>query len=155
MEIRTATKEDTKELIALNMEVHDLHVELEPSVFREISEESISQQILRSLGDKHSSIIVATKDQVIVGYALLQRRTRPAFDMMYERKCVYIDQVCVKSQHRNRGVLKMLLETAKKLALEWGFNRLELDVWSNNINAKGSFTKSGFVTYNEKMKIDL
>jgi len=155
MHIRTAKSEDVSQLVALNMEVHDVHVEIEPLVFREISEEFLGRSILRSLNDENSTIIVAVDELTIIGYILLQRRVRPKFDLMHERKCVYIDQVCVLKKYRHQGVFKMLLTKAKELTREWGIKRLELDVWSNNVGAKSSFLKSGFVPYNEKMKIDL
>lgn len=153
--IREATLKDISQLVTLNMQVHNLHVEIEPSIFCDLSVDSLASSIEQTLNDESSTILIAEINNRIVGYALLQKRIRPKFVMMHERKCVYIDQVCVSEQYRNQGIFKQLLNVSKQLAKQWGLNRLELDVWSNNLDAKQSFLQSGFEPYNEKMKIDL
>ena len=155
MKIRTAQLEDLDHLVALNQEVHDIHVQIEPFVFRETSEGFLKQSITKLLEDTGSIILVAEAEDIIVGYMLLQKRIRPEIEIMHERRCLYFDQVCVSKKHRQQGVFKSLLAKAKVIAKEHGFNRIELDVWSENDGAKRSFLNSGFVPYNEKMKIEL
>lgn len=153
--IRTANTEDLNKLAALNKQVHDIHVKIEPEFFCDISQDSIRASILKSLEDDESTILVAEQGETLTGYMLLKKRVRSKNDLMHERKCVYIDQICVYENYRNQGVFNQLLAKAKELAKEWGFSRLELDVWSNNVDAKASFTRSGFTPYNEKMKLEL
>ncbi|TCS38759.1 GNAT family N-acetyltransferase [Reinekea marinisedimentorum] len=154
MKIRAANTADLNQLVALNREVHDVHVEIEPSLFCSASEEVFKSFWFSKLKDNDSVVLVAQWRGTVVGYLLLRKRFRQKNDLMQERKCAFIEQVCVLENHRGQGVFQQLLVRAKELAVQSGFSRLELDVWSNNSDAKNAFLKSGFMTYNEKMKVD-
>lgn len=155
MKIRQADEKDIEQLVQLNAQVQAVHVDMSPSLFREASNESLAEMLRQTMSGEASIILVAEEDGQLTGYLSLKKLIRPEFALINERKCGYIDQVCVSEQHRRKGIFKKLLTEAKKLVTEWGFERIELDVWTDNQSARDAFIGSGFRTYNEKMAINL
>lgn len=155
MKIRQASQRDVEQLVQLNAQVQAVHVDLAPSLFRKAGNESLAEMLRQAMSDEATTILVAEEDDELIGYLSLKKQIRPEFALINERKCGYIDQVCVSEQHRRKGIFKKLLTEAKRLVNEWGFDRIELDVWSDNQDARDAFIGTGFRTYKEKMRIDL
>ena len=155
MQIRPALEQDVEQLAALNGEVQALHAELFPHIFCAPQFYSTCDWFRRCLLDESLSVLVAEDAGQLTGYLVLQRKISPAHEFTQERQCGYITQVCVGEQFRGRGIFKELLSAAKRLARDWGYQRLELDVWSNNSAAKNAFLRCGFTTYNEKMSSEV
>ena len=67
------------------------------------------------------------------------------------------DRVASWSKHLivPEGIARALIEEAKHRAMHKGMSRLELDVWSENKEAKAAFQALGFTTFNEKMVKEL
>lgn len=155
MKIRQASQRDAEQLVQLNAQVQAVHVDIAPSLFRKASNESMVVMLRQTISDETTTILVAEENDELIGYLSLKKQIRPEFTLINERKCGYIDQVCVSEQHRKKDIFKKLLTEAKRVVNEWGFDRIELDVWSDNQNARDAFIGSGFRTYKEKMRIDL
>ena len=58
----------------------------------------------------------------------------------------------VNPKFRGRGVGSELMKTAAQLAKKWGYKKLELDVWDNNLIAKKMYTKHGFRNIHNRMR---
>jgi GNAT superfamily N-acetyltransferase len=98
---------------------------------------------------------MANVNNIAIGYIFIKiiRRERNPFSNA--REFVYIDQICVTKQFRNKGVAKSLVNKAIKVAKELGIKRIELDYWTRNKPAGNAFRTMGFSTYNEKMFINV
>ena len=155
MNIREASKTDIASLMALNDEVHAIHVRLFPDVFKLTDPAALSEWFRSWLDDDKTTILVAEDADGLAAYLTLRKEERPAHLFVHCRKCAYIDQVCVTEQYRGKGVFRLLLNAARNVAREWGLPRLELDVWSENEQAKAAFVRCGFQTYIEKMKLTI
>ncbi|MDM8522787.1 GNAT family N-acetyltransferase [Desulfococcaceae bacterium HSG8] len=155
MKIKQADNQDIEQLAMLNAEVQAVHVNLFPSLFREASHEAMSKMLRQKLEDESTIILVAEDETQLAGYMILRKQILPEFTLINERKCGYIDQVCVSEKYRKKGIFRSLLYEAKRVVSEWGIDRIELDVWSDNQSARDAFIRSGFRTYNEKMMLNL
>ena len=155
IEITRAAEQDLDTIVALNGEVQGIHVAARPDIFRPVPPAELRDTFLGFLRGENTEILIARLDGEAVGYAVVRVWSRPEHAFCHDRSCVYIDQVAVKKAHRGRGVGGRLLAEAKQLALRNGMQRVELDVWTFNAEAKAFFAGQGFEVYNEKMALTL
>lgn len=151
MEIRKAISSDIPALIDLFQQVQGIHVSLFPEVFKELDLQASSEWFDERLNEEDTVILISFDETGIHGYLLLEVVESPEHLCCYARKCVYIGQICVAEEFRGKGLGKMLVEEAKGVARDRGIDRVELNVWSENKNARDAFASLGFSTYNEKM----
>jgi GNAT superfamily N-acetyltransferase len=155
MKVRQAAPADIPALVALNDEVHSLHVRLSPDVYKPIDPAAAAEWFSGRLEDGGETILVAEDASGVVGYLSMRKEERPAHLFAYSRRCAYIDQVCVTEQRRGQGIFQALLSQAGDVARQWDMSRLELGVWTDNTPAKNAFLRCGFRTYSERMKLAL
>ena len=155
MKIITATEKHLDDLVSLNIEVQNLHVGFEPEIFKKPDHNEIKDFFKDVLGDENKKIFICLAEQRSVGYILLQIGGHEGHAFCYAQKWIYIDQIGVSEKYRGRSVGKRLIEAAKKFAKQHQLNRLMLDVWTVNENAKEFFIKQGFNTIVERMELYL
>jgi ribosomal protein S18 acetylase RimI-like enzyme len=155
MKIRKATVKDVQQLVSLNDEVQSIHLSLFPDVFVKSEKDKVEKWLTQTLGNEPTIILVAEHGDSIAGYMTLQKQVIPAHAFKKERKCGYIDQVCVTESYRGNGIFKAFMNKVKKIVKQWDLDRIELDVWTDNTEAKKAFYNCGFRTYNEKIKMEL
>lgn len=155
MNIREAKISDIDNLVLLNGEIQLLHREISPGTFRETDNNEISQWLLSQVEDAKTRLYVAELNDRIVGYITIKLTTKSENPFMYERRFAHIDHICVCSKLRQSGVGRQMIEYAIAYARYSGVNSLELDVWSDNLNAKKAFQSLGFVSNREQMRLQL
>jgi GNAT superfamily N-acetyltransferase len=155
MKIREAVAADIPAIVALNGEVHDLHVRLFPDVFKPTDPDALAQWFGDWLDDDKKMILVAGDANDLLGYLSLRKDERPAHLFARRRICATIDGVCVTEGRRRQGIFQALLKEARAVARRWGMSRLELGVWSDNTTARKAFIRSGFQSYYERMQLSL
>lgn len=155
MKIRKAAAADIPAIVALNDEVHGIHLRLFPDVFKPIEPAALAEWFGGWLEDDDKVILVAEDTSGLVGYLSLCKDERPAHLYTHSRKWATIDQVCVTEMRRGQGIFQALLEEARAVTRQWGMSRLELNVWSDNTAAKNAFIRCGFETYFERMKLSI
>ena len=74
MTVRRAQPEDLPELVRLNLQVQDLHLEPEPGFFRSPSEDDVEGFSGEVLDDEQKMLLVACDDGKVVGYLLAEIR---------------------------------------------------------------------------------
>lgn len=143
MEIRLAKDSDVKRLAQLLEGVQQLHAEGRPDIFRMGTAKYSDQKIMEIINDKTTPVYVAVIDDNVIGYAFCEIKIEKGTNNLYERKTFYIDDLCVDSVFRGRGIGKKLYEHAKKTAKEQGCFHLTLNVWHLNENALRFYEKCG------------
>jgi ribosomal protein S18 acetylase RimI-like enzyme len=68
---------------------------------------------------------------------------------------LYIQHMAIAPEFRRRGVGTLLLSSAMESARIKGINRVELDVWTFNAEARRFYTKHGFEVFNERMQLSI
>lgn len=151
--IRQANEKDIIELVRLNEIVHQLHISFNVGIFKETRNEDVVNWFAGSLGAKDLIILVAEVESRVAGYMMVKKNDLPENIFLNARRTLYIEQVAVDQTYRGQGVFRSLMQKVIGISEELGYKKIQLDVWTNNDNAKKVFEHFGFVTYNEKMEL--
>ena len=154
MKIIAATEDHLNDLVSLNMEVQNLHVGFEPEIFKKPDHNEIKHFFRDILKDENRKTLICFDENRSVGYISLQIGGHEEHAFCYAQKWIYIDQIGVSEKYRGKGIGKKLIEAAKKFAKQHQINRIMLDVWTVNKNAKEFFKKQGFNVLIERMRLE-
>ena len=102
--------------------------------------------------DSNKLLIVAEENDEIVGY--LYGIIKPK-DATYKYIIAKLEALYIDNNYRNKKIATSLIEYFKKWAISKNANKLEVNVWSNNIKAKSLYEKKNFKTTSETLTIDL
>ena len=105
--------------------------------------------------DPEKDVVVAEKAGAILGFAILHAVCRPATPYMYVRRYLDLDEFCVDAAARRRGVGRALMDFARQVGKERGFDRLELNMWEFNQDALAFYETMGFSTYRRYLELKL
>jgi ribosomal protein S18 acetylase RimI-like enzyme len=155
MDISKATLSDLSELAVMNMEVHRLHVAAHPDFFKDLSLDSIEECFRQFLRDDECKVFVGRHEGKTVGYMVLQLKHQPENPFQKAAKWLYIDHIGVKQKHRGSGFGKKFLEFAAAFARSENVDRLILDVWDFNEEARAFFASQGFRPWIGRMEMTL
>ncbi len=147
--VRTATVADITDIVRLNRDIQDIHVDLDPDIFSNAIEASEFTEFWQGVfADETNTVLVADLDCSIVGYAWIQVQTRPRTVFNHPRRRVYIHHVGVDSSHRRQRTGSLLLRATEAFASDNGIDKIVLDCWSSNNPAQSFFSRSGFTPLN-------
>jgi len=155
MRIIPAQEKHLDILVTLNVEVQNLHVGFEPEIFKVPSPDEIKTFFKNLFKNGNWKILISYEGEQPTGYISIQIGGHEEHAFCYQQKWLYIDHICVKKNFRRKGVGTMLIDAAKDFAKQHNINRIILDVWSVNENAKAFFKKEGFKTFIERMKMEI
>ena len=133
--IRKAEKSDIPRVAELLSQVHALHAELRPDIFKKGSKKYNEQELEEMLNspDEHI-ILVGEHEGKVYGYIMCDILLYSS-DCYVNHKTLYIDDICVDEEahglHVGRGLYDHALEFAKKN----GCYNVTLNVWKGNTNA--------------------
>ena len=145
--VRPATEADYAVLNALRRQVNDLHVQGRPDIFRPGFGEELQRHLLNYFHSDANSAIAAEAEGRVVGFALVDFIRRPASPYNLPRDFYHVAEIGVDPAFQRKGVARLLLAYMKRDALERGFDKIELDVWSFNRSALAFYEAAGFRTY--------
>ena len=140
--IKKATNNDTPAIAELYREQFKEMAKLIPDFIKEGNQST--EFIENTIANEESDILVYENDGVVVGFILLQAKTRPDFSFMLSGKYCYIMDIIVTENHRGKGFGTALMNAAKDWAKERDCNFINLDVLVNNPYAIKLYEKLGF-----------
>ena len=91
----------------------------------------------------------------ICGFAVLSHIVKPENPFMYKRDFLDIDEFCVASANRRRGVATALVDFVRSEAKERGIHRIELNMWEFNQDALAFYESVGFTTFRRYMEMSV
>lgn len=141
--IRKATFDDISVISELYREQFREMSKLIPDFIKE-GDQSV-EFLEKTISNDDSDILVYEDNGNVVGFILLQAKTRPDFDFMIPGKYCYIMDIIVTESHRNKGFATALMNSAKDWAKEQSCNLINLDVLVNNHGAIKLYEKLGFI----------
>lgn len=153
MLVREATNEDLPWLVTLNNVVHELHISFNVGIFKSTTDKNVLDWFKSVVSDEKIVIYVALIDAQVAGYIMARKSSLPENIFLYARKSIYIEQVAVDEAYRGRGIFSALMNEVINLTKSEGYGKVQLDVWTKNIESKNIFEHIGFQTYNEKMEL--
>lgn len=147
--IRKAISSDISAIMDLYREQFREMAKLIPDFIKEGDQST--EFIENIISCDESDILVYENDGNVVGFILLQAKTRPDFDFMLPGDFCYIMDVIVTEAHRNKGFGTALMISAKYWAKEHDCSFINLDVLVNNPGAIKLYEKLGFIPKAQEM----
>ena len=140
--IRKAEPRDIPRIMDLLLQVHEVHVEGRPDLFKAGTTKYSSSEVEEIIADPERPIFVGEHNGIVQGYAfcLFQRHDdwkSPKFTTLY------IDDLCVDEKSRGMHVGRALYEYVLKFAKESGCYNVTLNVWACNESAMKFYEKCG------------
>lgn len=147
--IRKATNKDITAISELYREQFREMARLIPDFIKEGDQST--EFLEKTVSDDNSDILVYETEGEIVGFILLQAKTRPDFDFMLPGKYCYIMDIIVTENHRGKGFGTALMNAAKDWAKDQNCSFINLDVLVNNPGAIRLYEKLGFIPKAQEM----
>ena len=144
MKIRRAEERDIPRLIDLLYQVHRVHAEGRPDIFRLGNKKYTVEELKALLASEETPIYVAEGEKAYVcGYAFCVLQEIKNDISLMDRKTLYIDDLCVdenvRGKHIGTHLYEYVLEEAKRL----GCYHVTLNVWCLNESAMRFYEKCG------------
>ncbi|MCD8294419.1 MAG: GNAT family N-acetyltransferase [Clostridia bacterium] len=150
MIIRRATALDLDGINSLLSQVHELHYEGRPDLFKPGRKKHPDAVLLYILRDDNRPVFVAVPEedsQKILGYIFCVLEDYEADYMHAEIRTLYIDDLCVDEKIRGQGIGTALYNYALDLAGKLGCHNVTLNVWTCNPKAMGFYEHLGLKPY--------
>ena len=155
MVIRLATEMDVPGLLALLKQVGQVHHDIRPDIFPEHTLKYDAIALQDVLQDKARPIFVAVEGENVAGYCFCVHKEQAASSVSTQRRELYIDDLCVDENCRNRGIAGVLYRYACDYAKAGGCDFITLNVWCGNDNAIRFYEKAGMTPRSVTMEMKL
>ena len=144
MNIRRAIEKDIGGINKLLYQVHRIHAEGRPDIFRLGNKKYNDAELSAIIADDNTPIFVAVdeKEQVL-GYAFCIYQEVKNNASLMDRKTVYIDDLCVDATERGQHIGTALYDHVKEEAKREGCSAVTLNVWCLNEGAMRFYEKCG------------
>lgn len=150
--LRTAGLQEAEEIYKLNTELFVVLNNLRGDIYNPIAFPMIF--IKSMINSLNSDYIIVEDDDKIVGYALIEERVSPykEYEGFIEDHYAFIYELVVLPEYRTKGYGKTLIEEAINWAKKRNLDSIELNVLSNNYNARAFYDRIGFEEYQIKLR---
>lgn len=152
--VRRATSDDARTIAEFAIRLFDQHRAYDARRFAEIASiEGAAKFYASQTNAKDAAVLVAEFEGKIVGFAYLQFEPINYADLL--ENAVWLHDLFVDKNARRRNAGKLLIEESKKIAKEFGADKLMLSVAAKNEIAQMFFERVGFKTTMVEMMLDL
>lgn len=148
--IRPASAADYPQVCAILQQVHDLHVDWRPDIYRPCAPALPQEAFLQEIA--HGLFFVAEYQGIISGIlSCMERQIRS--DRQVERRVLFIDTMAVDEARRGQGIGRQLLDFARQFAAVGAYDGLELQVNARNEAARAMYARCGFTEKSINMEL--
>lgn len=141
--IRRAQTVDIPYINNLLYQVHKIHSDFRPDLFKAGSKKYDDQELLKIISNDATPVFVAEQDGNILGYAFCIHKQLINDNNMTDIKTLYIDDLCVEESKRGVHIGSSLYEFVLDYARKCGCYNVTLNVWADNTNAIAFYKKIG------------
>lgn len=149
--IRLATKNDIEQILLLLREVLEVHSEGRPDIFKSGTTKYSREELSDIIQDPTTPVYVYD-DGEVKGYAFCVIGVQKETNVLRPYKYLYIDDLCVKSTCRGKGIGKALYLYVKGEAKRFNCTRVTLNVWNLNQNAIAFYEALGLTPLKTTME---
>lgn len=144
MNIRRANERDIAGINKLLYQVHRIHAEGRPDIFRLGNKKYNDDELCAIISNDNTPIFVAVNEnEDVLGYAFcIYEEVKDNLSLM-DRKTVYIDDLCVDVTERGQHIGTALYDYVKGEAKREGCSAVTLNVWCLNEGAMRFYEKCG------------
>jgi ribosomal protein S18 acetylase RimI-like enzyme len=144
MTVRLAKEKDIGRITELLLQVHRVHSEGRPDIFRRGSKKYGEDELKAIIENEKTPVFVAVDgEDVVEGYAFCIYQEVKGDASLEDRQSLYIDDLCVDEGMRGKHIGKMLYEHVLRTAKENGCYHVTLNVWCLNESAMPFYEKCG------------
>ncbi len=140
--VRLMEEKDIDDVSNLLKQVNLVHHLGRPDLFRKNNKYS-KEELKALLNENDYHIFVYESDGKVVGHAFCITKMQEETPLLNQVKTLYIDDICVDSSARNKGVATALFQYVKKDAKDNEYYNITLNVWSFNDSAYKFYEKMG------------
>lgn len=135
---------DSSIVAKLNEPVQNLHHKLYPEIFKPFNSEAVKAYFETAMQDGEAYFYICIEADQTIGYIwfLIVEGNGSAFS--YPKRYIYINQISVNEEHRGRGAGKLLFNAAVEIAKAKDIDKIGLDYWCRNEDAKAIYRSYGF-----------
>lgn len=133
--IRTAGEGDIPALDRLLFQVHKIHSDVRPDIFKAGAKKYTDDELSAILSNEKTPVFVAEVAGSVAGYAFCVHKQLLDNNNMTDIKTLYIDDLCVDAELRGRHIGKALYDYVLSYAKQNGFYNVTLNVWADNKSA--------------------
>ncbi len=141
--IRRASLKDIPYLTKLLLEVHRVHSDVRPDLFKRGAKKYSEEELTSMITTEIDPIFVAVAFDRVIGYAFCIHKEVKKHNSLQDLRTLYIDDLCVDEEFRGEHIGKMLYEYVLAYAKEKNYYNVTLNVWADNINAVKFFERIG------------
>ena len=142
MQIRRATLTEIDGINKLLYEVHKVHSDKRPDLFKVGSKKYTNEELAKIIVDDNRPIFVYVDNDDILGYAFcvfIKNNSNSLTDIL----TLYIDDLCVDENARGKKVGTSLYNYVLQFAKDAGCYNVTLNVWACNNSALKFYEKCG------------
>lgn len=141
--IRRASAADIPALDKLLYQVHKVHSDLRPDLFRQDTKKYTDEELESIVSDAATPVFVAERDGAVLGYAFCVHQQLVGDNNMTDIKTLYIDDLCVDQDVRGGHIGRALYEHVLDYARAAGCYNVTLNVWAGNEGAMKFYESVG------------
>lgn len=141
--IRRAVQSDLEVINKLLFQVHKVHSDVRPDLFRPGSKKYNDEELKAIIADDRRPIFVAERQGTVLGYAFCIHQQHIGEQSLTDIKTLYIDDLCVDETVRGAHVGSLLYEYVLEYARKNGYYNVTLNVWADNVNALKFYERLG------------
>ncbi len=140
--IRRAEKKDIPALGRLLFQVHKVHSDVRPDLFKAGEKKYTEEDLAEILSDEKRPVFAAERDGIVEGYAFCIHQQSEGAGRTGIRT-LYIDDLCVDQAARGEKIGTRLYEFVLDYARKNGYYNVTLNVWADNGAAVRFYEKAG------------
>ena len=152
MIVTIETSDDAEEIVELLRQVHEEHRQRRPQWFKPFDRTAALEGQRGLLSRAGAKMFVARAEGVCVGYAMVSERVREEGPFHYASRSLVVDQMGVSNTHWRQGIGTLLMGRVRAEATRRGTQRVELNVYSDNDDARRFYEAQGFVRFQDVME---
>ncbi|MCT8555558.1 GNAT family N-acetyltransferase [Glaesserella parasuis] len=142
--IRPAKADDVARIAELLYQVHAVHVEARPDIFQAGKRKYSDEEILALMADEQKPIFVYEDENGSVqGYAFCIYQITQGIPALFDRKVLYIDDLCVDASQRGKKIGEKLYQYVVDFAKANACDSVTLHVWNDNQGAFRFYERLG------------
>ena len=146
LNIRRAEVSDLPALSRLLCQVHKVHSDVRPDLFKAGAKKYTDSDVTAILADGSRPVFVAEQGGTVLGYAFCVHQQYVDNNNMTDVKTLYIDDLCVDEHARGSHIGRALYEYVVSYARAHEYYNVTLNVWAGNTNALRFYEKLGLIT---------